>query len=264
MTWTHERQILHQAIRTAGAESLKIAANGFEIHIKADQSPVTSADLAVNHILYRHLLDAFPDDGWLSEESPDSEVRLDKRRVWVIDPIDGTSAFIRREPEFCISVALIEDGRPVLAAIFNPSTDELYAAIRGEGLHLNDRPVVAQHGKPGEATTIALSPWEQQLGRFKSLEARMTGRPMRSIAWALALAASGRIEAVATWESQNEWDIAAGALLVQEGGGKVSDGAGMPLRFNQRDPRSQGMVATSHHCPLPVADQLRTLLPSAH
>ncbi|MDH4097059.1 MAG: hypothetical protein OEU87_01980 [Nitrospira sp.] len=103
---------------------LEAASDGFEIHIKQDQSPVTSADLAINQILHAHLLEAFPEDGWLSEESPESPVRLGKRRIWVIDPIDGTNAFIKREPEFCISVALVEDGHPVVAAIFNPSSDE--------------------------------------------------------------------------------------------------------------------------------------------
>ncbi|MDH5254119.1 MAG: hypothetical protein OEW25_12400 [Nitrospira sp.] len=80
--------------------------------------------MAINQILHAHLLEAFPEDGWLSEESPESPVRLGKRRIWVIDPIDGTNAFIKREPEFCISVALVEDGHPVVAAIFNPSSDE--------------------------------------------------------------------------------------------------------------------------------------------
>lgn len=264
MTATRELEILHGAIRSAGEEALKIAANGFEVHTKADRSPVTTADWAVNHILHRHLLAAFPDDGWLSEESPDNAARLGKRRVWIIDPIDGTSAFIRREPEFCISAALVEAGIPMLAAVFNPSTDELYVAVRGAGLRLNDTPVSAHQSPSNSPPTVALSPWEQQLGRFKTLEAQVTGRPMRSIAWALALAASGRIQAVATWESQNEWDIVAGALLVQEGGGIASDGTGAALRFNQRDPRSRGMVATSRHCPRPVARQLRTLSSSPH
>jgi myo-inositol-1(or 4)-monophosphatase len=259
MSWERELHILRQAIRQAGAEALKMAVEGFDIHTKPDQSPVTSADLAVNHILHTHVLGAFPDDGWLSEESPDSHVRLDRHRVWVIDPIDGTSAFIRREPEFCISVALVEGGHPVLAAVFNPSTDELFVATSGGGLRLNDGAVSTNRHRPGERATIALSPWEQQLGRFKTLEAQTVSRPMRSIAWALALAASGRIEAVATWESQNEWDIAAGALLVQEGGGTASDGAGAPLRFNRPDPRYRGLIATSRHCPDPIAHELRAL-----
>jgi myo-inositol-1(or 4)-monophosphatase len=261
--WTHEVEILRRTILAAGAEALKIAAEGFQIHTKADQSPVTSADLAVNEVLHRGLMKAFPDDGWLSEESPDSHVRLDKQRVWVIDPIDGTSAFIRREPEFCISVALIEAGLPVLAAVFNPSTEELFVATRGGGLRLNDKPV-SMNRHPVDVLTIALSPWEQHLGRFKELDPELTGRPMRSIAWALALAASGRIQAVATWESQNEWDIAAGVLLVQEGGGTALDGTGSALHFNQREPRFRGLVATSRSCPQPLARQLHAFAPSIH
>jgi myo-inositol-1(or 4)-monophosphatase len=263
MTFKPELQILHHAIKLAGAEALKIAADGFEIQTKTDGSPVTTADWAVNQILHRALLDAFTDDGWLSEESPDSAIRLDKRRVWVIDPIDGTSAFIRREPEFCISAALVSDGLPVLAAVFNPSTDELFAAIKGKGLELNEKPVPSYQEAGSSPPTIALSPWEQQLGRFRTIATQMNGRPMRSIAWALALAASGRIQAVATWEPQNEWDIAAGVLLVQEGGGTALDGRGAALRFNQREPRFSGLVATSRQCPDPLARQLRTLSPLA-
>ncbi len=258
MAWEREQQFLQQAIRLAGAEALQLAANGFDIQTKADQSPVTSADLAVNRLLHQRVTEAFPDDGWLSEESPDSLLRLDKRRVWVIDPIDGTSAFIRREPEFCISVALVDEGRPVLAAVLNPSTNELFVATDGGGLHLNDVPVSGHHPSDGRPT-IALNPWEQRMGRFKGLESQTASRPMRSIAWALALAASGRIDAVVSLESQHEWDIAAGVLLVQEAGGLTSDASGAPFLFNRPDPRYRGMIATSRHCPPPVANRLRTL-----
>ena len=263
MTVTRERAILHHAIRLAGAEALKIAADGFEVRTKPDGSPVTTADLVVNDLLHRELLDAFPGDGWLSEESQDSAIRLDKRRVWVIDPIDGTSAFVRREPEFCISAALVSDGLPILAAVFNPSTDELFLAARDHGLELNNKPVSSQERAIETSPTVALSPWEQQLGRFQTIATQMNGRPMRSIAWALALAASGRIQAVATWEPQNEWDIAAGVLLVQEGGGTASNGRGAALRFNQREPRVSGLVATSRQCPDSLARELRTSSPSA-
>ena len=80
--------------------------------------------MAINQILHAHLLEAFPEDGWLSKESPDNPARLQERRIWVIDPIDGINAFIKGEPEFCIPVALVEDGRPVVVAIFTPSSDE--------------------------------------------------------------------------------------------------------------------------------------------
>ncbi|MBH0209301.1 MAG: 3'(2'),5'-bisphosphate nucleotidase CysQ [Nitrospira sp.] len=218
---------------------------------------MTSADLAVNRILQDHLLELFPDDGWLSEESPDDPARLEKARVWVIDPIDGTKAFISREPEFCISVALVEQGRPVVAAIFNPSTNELFSARRGGGLLLNGEPALCQEHRTDRQPVVALSPWEHDIGRFTSLGAHAAARPMRSIAWALALAASGRIQAVATFESENEWDVAAGTLLIEETGGTMADGRGQRLEFNRPDPRYRGIVATHPACPDPVRRQLR-------
>lgn len=259
MTWDRELRIVTEATRAAGAEALRLASQGFEIHIKPDRSPVTSADLAVNGILQGRLLELFPDDGWLSEESPDDPTRLKKSRVWVVDPIDGTKAFIGREPEFCISVALVERGRPVVAVIFNPSTNELFSARRGGGLLLNDEPALCQEHQTDRQLVVALSPWKHDIGRFASLEAQTAVRPMRSIAWALALAASGRIQAVATFESENEWDVAAGALLIEETGGTMADGSGQSLEFNRPAPRYRGIVATHPTCPDPVRRQLQAL-----
>lgn len=259
MDWARELHILTRAIRRAGAEALRMSRDGFEVHTKPDQSPVTSADLAVNRVLEVQLREAFPGDGWLSEESPDSDERLGKSRVWVVDPIDGTKAFIRREPEFCVSVALVEDGRPVVAAVYNPSTDELYSATRGGGLCLNESIVHPLDQRGHHHPVIALTPWEQHMGRFKMIEPHAASHPMRSIAWALALAAGGRLHAVATLESEHEWDVAAGTLLVEEAGGTAHDGAGHALCFNRPEPRYRGLIAMSRHCPSSVAQQLRTL-----
>lgn len=249
MTWQNELDVLIPAIRAAGTEALRIAADGFETVRKADQSPVTSADLAVNQILHSHLRSAFPGDGWLSEESPDDRQRLQKTRVWVVDPIDGTKAFINGEPEFCISVALIDQGRPIVAAIFNPSMDELYTATRGGGLYLNADPVAPPVSCNDRKSVVAMSPWERKVGRFPSLDEVVNSRPMRSIAWALALTAGGHIQGLATLEPENEWDVAAGTLLIEEGGGGISDGNGRALTFNQVEPRYQGTIATSASCP---------------
>jgi myo-inositol-1(or 4)-monophosphatase len=259
MNWDHEHRILGEVIRSAGAEALRLASAGFETHTKSDQSPVTSADLAVNQILESHLLALFPDDGWLSEESPDNALRLKKSRVWVIDPIDGTKAFIRREPEYCISVALVEDGRPVVAAIFNPSTDELFSAMHGGGLYLNQQPIDPREESDGRQPIIALGPWEQQTGRFQALESKSATRPMKSIAWALALTACGRIHATATFEPENEWDVAAGALLIEEAGGTMQDGGGQALAFNRPEPRYHGIMALGRHCPSGFEREIRTL-----
>ena len=257
--WDRELRILIEAMTLAGAEALRFASEGFEIHTKPDRSPVTSADLAIDRILHAHLLGTFPEDGWLSEESPDDPARLQKRRIWVIDPIDGTNAFIRREPEFCISVALVEDGRPVVAAIFNPSSDELFAAMKGGGLLLNQEPVSPEKDREDQSPVIALSLSELRIGRFQSIEASATSRPMRSIAWALALAASGRIHAVATLELENEWDVAAGALLIEEAGGTMCDGSGQALGFNRTVPRYEGIIAAHPSCPDFVVRQLRSI-----
>lgn len=263
MSWEQEYQVLTTAIREAGAEALRLATEGFQIYTKPDDSPVTSADHAVNDILMDRLLGHFPHDGWLSEETPDTEARLTKPRVWVIDPIDGTKAFIRHEPEYCISVALLEGTQPVLAAIFNPSTNELYTAIRGQGLRLNGAPAIRHESETDQLPTIALSPWELHVGRFRSIEPHMTSRPMRSIAWALALAARGTIHGVITFEPENEWDVAAGTLLLEEAGGSAHDGAGQLLRYNQPLPRFGGFIATVQGFPDHLTSQVRQLPRSA-
>lgn len=259
MAWDYERDVLIDVIRKAGAEALRFVAEGFETIQKPDQSPVTSADLAVNQVLQSRLESAFPQDGWLSEESPDGLDRLQKRRVWVVDPIDGTKAFISGEPEFCISVALIEGGQPVVASIFNPSTNELFTATRGGGLRLNDEPIDQPATRKGQHPVIALNPWERRIGRFPSLQASTDNRSIRSIAWVLALTATGRIEAVATLEPENEWDVAAGALFITEAGGTITDGRGHDLTFNRREPRYSGIIATGPHCPEAVTRQLKLL-----
>ena len=241
-----ERELSHltSAIKKAGERSKELAKKGFEVKIKKDRSPVTTADLEVNRILRDMQETHFPDDGWLSEESPDDPVRLSKSRVWIVDPIDGTKAYVNKLPEYCVSVALVEAGRPVLAAIFNPSTDELFTAVVGGGLRLNGRDL-APAGPLSERSEIMVSPWEFHGGRWADLDGTVQCRPMLSIAHALALVAAGRVQATLTIESENEWDLAAGVLLVQESGGTIADGEGRPFTFNQATPRFRGVIAVS-------------------
>ncbi|MGH7183476.1 MAG: inositol monophosphatase family protein, partial [Nitrospiraceae bacterium] len=132
-----ELTLLVEAIRKAGWKVGELVRNGFEVQTKPDRSPVTTVDLEVNRILYEMQRREFPLDGWLSEESPDDPARLARQRVWIVDPIDGTKALVKALPEYCISAALVERGVPVVAAILNPSTDELFTAVRDGGLFLN-------------------------------------------------------------------------------------------------------------------------------
>jgi myo-inositol-1(or 4)-monophosphatase len=241
-----ERELatLIDTMRHAGTRALELAKSGFEVQTKKDRSPVTTADLEVNRMLHEMQCDHFPDDGWLSEESPDDPARLEKARVWIVDPIDGTKAYVNRLPEYCISAALVEHGRPVMAAIFNPSTDELFTAIRDQGLLLNGTPVAPP---PSQILSplILVSPRELHSGRWAGFDGTVQCRPIHSIASSLALVAAGRAQATITIEPENEWDLAAGALLIEESGGVVHDAAGKPLAFNQPHPRFRGVIAVA-------------------
>lgn len=236
-----ELHLLIESVREAGARALELARTGFDVQTKRDRSPVTTADLEVNRILHEMQQKHFPEDGWLSEESPDDPARLDRARVWIVDPIDGTRAFIKRLPEFCISAALVEKGRPLTAVIFNPSTDELFTAVRGGGLHVNGQPV--PRSTKTDPPLVMVSPGEFRGGRWTELDERIRTSPFHSIAHALTLVATDRAQAAVTAEKENEWDLAAGVLLIEEAGGRVEDGDCNALTFNQPVPRFTGLLA---------------------
>jgi len=241
-----ERELaaLVEAVRNAGTKVRELVRVGFEVQTKSDRSPVTTVDHEVNRILHEMQRREFPQDGWLSEESPDDPARLTNQRVWIVDPIDGTKALVNRVPEFCISAALIERGVPVVAAILNPSTDELFTAVRGGGLFVNGARVTLS--LPHEFDpVIMVSTWEFRSDRWSMLAETTRCCPIYSIANALALVAAGRVRAAFTIEPENEWDLAAGVLLIEESGGAISDAAGKPFVFNQPTPRFRGVIAVA-------------------
>jgi myo-inositol-1(or 4)-monophosphatase len=239
-----ELAVLVESIRNAGAKVRDLVRAGFDVQTKPDRSPVTTVDHEVNRILHEMQRREFPQDGWLSEESPDDPARLTNIRVWVVDPIDGTKALVNRMPEFCISAALIERGIPVVAAILNPLTDELFTAVRGGGLFLNDTRVILHPAREFDPV-IMVNAWEFRANRWATLAETAQCRPMYSIANALALVAAGRVQAVLTIEPENEWDLAAGVLLIEESGGTISDAAGKPFAFNQPTPTFSGVIAVA-------------------
>ena len=190
----------------------------------------------------------FPEDGWLSEEEPDDPARLQKKRIWILDPIDGTRAFIKKVPQFCIAAALVENSYPVVAAILNPATGELFTATRGGGIRLTGgTPVPSPSEQNPEHPVVLVNPGELQAGRLRSLASQFDCRPIGSIAYALALVAAGRASAAVMLTGGNEWDVAAGFLLVEESGGTITDARGRRLRFNQADLRLHGTIAAGSH-----------------
>ena len=239
-----ELRLLVDTIRKAGVKVAELVRDGFEVQTKPDRSPVTTVDHEVNSLLHAMQRREFPEDGWLSEESPDDPARLTRARVWIVDPIDGTKALMNRVPEFCISAALVERGQPVVAAILNPSTDELFTAMRGGGLFLNGARVTLSPPHTFDPA-IMVNAWELRIERWSSLAETTPCRPMYSIANALALVAAGRVQAALTIEPENEWDLAAGVLLIEEGGGTISDWAGKAFVFNQPTPTFRGVIAVA-------------------
>lgn len=204
------------------------------------EGPVTEADLAVNDRLAALLRDARPDYGWLSEEGPADPGREALARVFILDPIDGTRAFIAGERAFSISLAVAEAGRIVAAAVYLPADDVLYAA-EAEGPATRNG-VVIKASAPGDpaqvlASGAALAP-EQWPGGLPRLKRHFRA----SLAWRLCLVAEGAFDAMVTPRATWEWDIAAGNLIAERAGARVSDCNGAALAFNRADPRVDGVI----------------------
>ena len=235
---------LEEAVREAGDAVIRIAKDGFETAYKANKDPVTAADLAADAILKRRLPERPGDCGWLSEETSDDLGRLKKKRVWIVDPIDGTKEFVSGIDEFAVSAALVEHGKVVLAAVYNPAADKLFTAVKGEGSWLNKRPIRARNNT-AEKPVLLASRSEVKRGEFDAFEPFVQLRACGSIAYKLALVAAGEADATFSLGPKNEWDIAAGVLILQQAGGKVTDLTGDCFLFNQRQPLVNGIIAAS-------------------
>lgn len=206
--------------------------------------PVTEADLAVNDMLKSVLMLSRPGYGWLSEESEDGAERLDQERVFIVDPIDGTRSFTEGANTWAHAIAVAERGRITAAVVYLPLLDLLYTAALGGGAHLNGAPIRASAVADfGQACILAAKPvmagtaWRS--GACPAFKPAY--RP--SLAYRLGLVGQAKFDAMLTLRPSWEWDIAAGALIVAEAGGTITDQRGAPLRFNGADPRLDGVVA---------------------
>ena len=243
--FARERVVAERAAREAGAIVRRYYEPGVAYREKSPDNPVTRADLEANACILHLVSEAFPHDGWLSEETADSRERLARSRVWVVDPLDGTKEFVQHIPEFCVCVALVEAGRPVVGVSYNPAADRLYVAERGCGTTVNGTPArVSRTAAVAEAVVLA-SRSEDQRGEWDAFKDRVRVRLTGSVAFKLAELATGAGDATFTLTPKNEWDICAGTLLVEEAGGRVTDLAGAPLVFNQPSPLRPGLVASN-------------------
>lgn len=237
-------RLLRSAVQAAGATALSRFRRGPRVMRKPDGSEVTEADLAVNDELHDALCVARPDYGWLSEESPDDQARLDAERVWIVDPIDGTRAFILGKAEWAISAALVEAGEPVLAALYNPATNEFFSASRCGGATVNGAPArVSDLDDLHGAHILTTGGVAKRAGWHGEDAPQVETSFVYSIAYRLALVASGRADGMFSPGQKSEWDIAAGVLIVQEAGGRVTTPSGEAHRFNKPAPVCDGALA---------------------
>jgi myo-inositol-1(or 4)-monophosphatase len=251
--------LLTDAARAAGQIALRYWRRNPQAWDKGGgHGPVTEADLAVNDMLKARLLAARPGYGWLSEETPDDPARLDCERVFIIDPIDGTRAFIAGEEAFAHSLAVAHHGRVTAGVVFLPALDRIYVASESAPPLKDGQPITASdrdrlEGAHVLTTKANLAP-EKWPGGVPEIERHFRA----SLAWRLCLAAEGRFDGMLTLRDAWEWDIAAGSLIAERAGAVVTDRHGAGLRFNTPAARADGVLALP---PAPHAEAIRRLAP---
>lgn len=237
-------KLLEAAAKEAGALALRYFKRDPKIWTKGNDSPVTEADLAVDKMLHKSLLSARPDYGWLSEETEDNPDRLDKERLFVVDPIDGTRAFIAGGDEWTISLAVVEGSRPVAAALFAPVRDELYLACAGGGASLNGQKLVCPQvdtlkdaRSSGPRPSIKKGPLAKAGVKWCCY--------IPSLAYRLVMVTNGDLDLALARPDSNDWDLAAADLIVEESGGILRDEDNLPIRYNQ-PVASHGALYAAH------------------
>ncbi|MBS0279825.1 MAG: 3'(2'),5'-bisphosphate nucleotidase CysQ [Proteobacteria bacterium] len=218
--------LLNAAVREAGKIALRFFGGQYKRWTKDGGSPVTEADLAVDTFLKNTLRSARPGYGWLSEESLDDPARLQARRVFVVDPIDGTVAFMKGRPHFTICAAVVEDGRPTAGVVFNPAADENFTAETGRGAFLNGAPI--QAGRRAEIAGCRLLGNKQAFDGWPPMHVEN----FSSIAYRVALVAAGRFDAMISLTTKRDWDMAAADIVLGEAGGRLVGPDGALLTYN--------------------------------
>jgi myo-inositol-1(or 4)-monophosphatase len=237
---------IDNALEAARAVFSRFTAGAIEAEFKAGHDPVTEADRAVDAVLRENLLR--DGEGWLSEESGDDHSRLAKQHVWVVDPLDGTREFVQGLPEFCVSIGFVESGRPVAGGIYNPATREKFLGAIEGGVTYNGKPAHSSQRTTLEGALVLASRSEVKRGEWKPFEnAPFKTQPMGSVAYKLALVSAGLADITFTLTPKNEWDVVAGAALVQSAGGFVSTLDHTVLTANNRNPLLSGLLAGGPH-----------------
>jgi myo-inositol-1(or 4)-monophosphatase len=252
-----DAKLLKDTVREAGALALSLFRTELKNWTKGASSPVSEADIAVNELLEGRLRSATPDYGWLSEESADDEARLGKPLVWIVDPIDGTRAYLAGREDWCVSAALVGEASPVLAAVFAPASDEFFFAMRGQGATRNDVPIHATTGADMDFSRMAgPKPLVERLNRTGgeiSLHPRIG-----SLALRLCRVAQGSLDAAFAGGQSRDWDLAAANLIVQEANGRMTALSGDTILYNRREVAHGVLVAAGRERHASIVSHFRS------
>lgn len=250
--------LVSEVAREAGLLSMQWLEKGARAWNKSPNNPVTEADIACNDLIAKRLRSARPEYGWLSEETRDDAADRTQGRVFVVDPIDGTKAFVNGETGFCVSIAVVEGGQPIVGAVYNPNFDELLGARSGGGTHLNGEKV-----EVSEANSLACSMIGQPdvFARGNAVhwpDIRLIDAVPNAMAWRLSLVAAGHWDATVALNDKSDWDLAAAVLLIREAGGVATDRRGQPFVFNGESVIQKGAVAASAELHPLIMERLRS------
>ncbi len=256
VTATDDLDRIEAALDLAAAALIPFTPGAIASRMKEGDDPVTAADLAVNEVL----LEALPRDGegWLSEETADDASRLDCERAWVVDPVDGTREFIQGIPEWCISIGLVVNGKPVAGGILSPTAGHRMVGSVDDGVKLDGVPTRVTSCDRLEGALVLASRSEVKRGEWEPFfTTPISVRNMGSVAYKLACVGAGMADATWTLVPKHEWDVAAGAALVVAGGGAVFGPDGEEILFNQANPKLPGFVAAAGGLEAPLRDFLK-------
>lgn len=234
-----DARLLEEAVRAAGRAALAYYGHAQQTWQKANESPVSEADYAADRVLRDRLMQARPGYGWLSEES----ARVTGDPAWVVDPVDGTSAFLRHSPEWTVSAALVASGRPVAAAVYNPAEELFFCAAEGAGARLNGQAIQTADRAGIEGARLLAERRVIDAKRWRTPWPSVETRSVNSIAYRLCLVACGRFDATISASAKSDWDIAAADLIVHEAGGRVTAFNGSVFVYNRPATRQPDVVA---------------------
>lgn len=244
-------ELIIAAAREAGARAQALREAGLTTTTKADHTPVSNADMVLDELLRTGLGQARPDYGWLSEETADDPGRLAKDRLFVVDPIDGTRAFVKHKPWWVVSIAVVEHGQPVAGVVYAPDRGELYQAVAGDGAFLNGQPLRCGDRSRIEGCAMLADPQMFRHPAWPEPWPDMRIESRNAIAYRLCSVASGEFDAALAMSRKAEWDLAAAGLIAAEAGCVVSDHRGSGFAYNRADPAMPSLV-----CAGPILHEL--------